>query len=68
MDIALTDAGPLVLENNVVGDVDLPQLVLGQGVLAGPFREVAKELGALDYPGTRKVRRLWRRWRGRFRR
>jgi hypothetical protein len=66
-DVAICESGPILLENNVVGEVNLSQLLYERGALTGPFREIAEELGALETPGTRKIRRLRRRWLARRR-
>lgn len=39
-DIAITDAGPLPLEVNIVGSLFIPQLVNQQGLGSGDFREL----------------------------
>jgi len=44
-DIALCPAGPVVMEINIGGDLNLPQLAAGAGILDGRFREF---LAALD--------------------
>jgi hypothetical protein len=47
-DIALSTSGPLVLEVNVEGSEDLPQLAYGNGLLDQHLREVLSEAGMAD--------------------
>ncbi len=37
-DVALTERGPQLIEANIGGDFNLPQLAHGQGLLSAPFR------------------------------
>lgn len=45
-DIALSDRGPVVLEVNIGGDLDLPQLARGEGFLDADFEEFRKSLAS----------------------
>jgi hypothetical protein len=45
-DVALTDAGPLLLELNVGGDVNLPQHAFGEGILGHRLEDLGKARGA----------------------
>lgn len=76
LDIALTDAGPVVLEMNMGGDVDLPQQAYRKGFFDDAYRGYLEELGIAHllkgpslkwYPhhgGARRGRRSqhWRWW------
>ncbi|MBL8474066.1 MAG: hypothetical protein KF778_08765 [Rhodocyclaceae bacterium] len=44
-DIALTDRGPVPLEVNYFGDVDLPQFATGKGFLSPELLDCMRELG-----------------------
>ena len=45
MDIAITDRGPVVVEVNAGGDMDLTQLASGTGVLDQRFAAFLDEVG-----------------------
>jgi hypothetical protein len=50
-DVALTEAGPVLLEVNWGGDLNLPQLASGEGVLDDTFRQHLQTCG---YPRSRR--------------
>lgn len=44
-DVAITDRGPVLVEANIGGDVDLPQLADDEGLLDERFESVLRDLG-----------------------
>lgn len=44
-DVAITDRGPVLVEVNIGGDVDLPQLADGEGLLDERFERLLRDLG-----------------------
>jgi len=52
-DIALTDAGPVIVEGNVGGDINLPQIATGRGLMLGELGDFLR--GCIE----RSRRRAW---------
>ncbi len=46
-DVALTDQGPALLEVNIIGGLDLPQLALGEGIYEGHFQRFVDQYARL---------------------
>jgi hypothetical protein len=46
-DVALGDGGPIILEANIVGDFDLPQMANGEGLLSTELRGALKSVGLM---------------------